>query len=112
MGVCMRRILPPICGSAVMGSIRALFALSLCVGTAQAQLSRQPDLLFHDSMEDITAVPATDTDAARFLAQSTFGPTLADIQHVRQVGYNAWLNEQFNAIPSSEVAYLKRASNL
>ncbi|HVT34357.1 MAG TPA: DUF1800 domain-containing protein [Nevskiaceae bacterium] len=38
--------------------------------------------------------------AARFLTQSTFGPTRADIAHVVDIGYGAWLNEQFNLAPS------------
>lgn len=36
------------------------------------------------------------SEASRFLTQSTFGPTLADIDHLLAVGsYEAWLNEQF-----------------
>jgi uncharacterized protein (DUF1800 family) len=35
-------------------------------------------------------------EASRFLAQATFGATDADIRHVSNVGYAAWLNEQFN----------------
>jgi uncharacterized protein (DUF1800 family) len=35
-------------------------------------------------------------DAARFLQQATFGPTDADIRHLSMIGYEAWLNEQFN----------------
>ena len=33
-------------------------------------------------------------DAARFLTQATFGPTLEDIAHLQQVGYGAWIDEQ------------------
>src|SRR5262249_845676 len=39
-------------------------------------------------------------DAARFLDQATFGATLPDIQHMQDVGYSAWLDEQF-AVPMS-----------
>jgi uncharacterized protein (DUF1800 family)/plastocyanin len=39
--------------------------------------------------------------AARFLEQSTFGATPALIQHVQQVGFQGFLNEQFNATASS-----------
>jgi uncharacterized protein (DUF1800 family) len=38
--------------------------------------------------------------AARLLEQSTFGPTPALIQHVQQVGMQAFLNEQFAATAS------------
>lgn len=41
--------------------------------------------------------PATDADAVRFLEQATWGPTAADIAHVKSVGFMAYLNEQFNA---------------
>ena len=34
--------------------------------------------------------------AARLLEQATFGPTPAEIAHIKQVGVNAWLDEQFN----------------
>ncbi|HKE57493.1 MAG TPA: DUF1800 domain-containing protein [Pyrinomonadaceae bacterium] len=41
--------------------------------------------------------PATDADAVRFLEQTTWGPTPADIAHVKAVGFQAYLNEQFSA---------------
>ncbi len=34
--------------------------------------------------------------AARLLDQGTFGPTLSGIQHVQQIGLDAWITEQFN----------------
>jgi uncharacterized protein (DUF1800 family) len=50
-------------------------------------------------------------EAARLLDQTTFGPTLATVQHVQQVGMAAYLNEQFStpttrmpAIPDPPVA--------
>jgi uncharacterized protein (DUF1800 family) len=43
----------------------------------------------------------TATAAARLLDQSTFGPTPALIQHVEQVGMQAFLNEQFAATAST-----------
>jgi uncharacterized protein (DUF1800 family) len=41
--------------------------------------------------------PASDTDAVRFLEQTTWGPTAADIAHVKQIGFKAYLDEQFAA---------------
>src|SRR5262249_61881358 len=41
------------------------------------------------------------TAAARLLEQSTFGPTPALIQHVQQVGLQAFLNEQYKATAST-----------
>ena len=46
------------------------------------------------------AVDRYDGDAARFLTQSTFGPTLEDIAHLRQIGIDAWLDEQV-ALPAT-----------
>lgn len=50
--------------------------------------------------------PETDAEAARFLTQSTFGTRLTDIQRLRQIGYEAWLDEQFAAPVSRQVPYL------
>jgi uncharacterized protein (DUF1800 family) len=44
--------------------------------------------------------PATRAEAARFLTQSTFGPTDADIERVMRIGYAAWIDEQL-ALPST-----------
>lgn len=51
----------------------------------------------------VTLVQVTATAAARLLDQATFGPTLTDIQHVQNVGMDAWLNEQF-AAPTTALA--------
>ena len=45
-------------------------------------------------LTDATAAPSFD-EAARFLEQSTFGPTYDLITHVQQVGFDAFINEQF-----------------
>jgi len=44
--------------------------------------------------------PST-ADATRFLEQSTWGPTPALVQHVQNVGLERFLEEQFDAPPSS-----------
>ncbi|MBS0557756.1 MAG: DUF1800 domain-containing protein [Proteobacteria bacterium] len=74
--------------------------------------SHAPDPGFHDGFDGVDAGPTTDADAARFLTQATFGPTMASIAHLRAVGYQAWLNEQFAAPASSEVPYLSWVANL
>jgi uncharacterized protein (DUF1800 family) len=43
----------------------------------------------------------TPAAAARLLEQSTFGPTPASMQHVQQVGIQAFLNEQYAAAAST-----------
>jgi hypothetical protein len=40
---------------------------------------------------------ATDADTVRFLEQASWGPTPAEVARVKALGFNAWLNEQFNA---------------
>ena len=60
----------------------------------------------------VQAIPAVSyTQAARLLDQTTFGPTLAAIQQVQQIGVTAYLNQQFAtpttlmpAIPNPPVA--------
>jgi len=54
--------------------------------------------------------PYSDAEAARFLSQATFGPTLSDIAYLRRIGYEAWLNEQFRTPPSYQTPYLDAAS--
>lgn len=46
------------------------------------------------------------TDAARFLSQATFGANAEAIAHVQQVGFDAFLNEQFAAAPSGHLAFV------
>ena len=41
--------------------------------------------------------PANRNEAARFLAQATFGPTDADIDRLMAIGYSAWIDQQFAA---------------
>jgi len=96
-----------------LSSKSAAHALGACVIASAALLapplaaqSHFPDPVFHDGMEGVAAGPFNDGDAARFLAQATFGPTDVDIAHLRAVGYQAWLTEQFNALPTSELAYV------
>src|SRR6266446_4289097 len=42
---------------------------------------------------------AAGPDGVRFLEQTTWGPTDADLAHLRSVGMQAYLNEQFNTPP-------------
>ncbi len=51
----------------------------------------------------ITYATVTATTAARLLDQATFGPTVADIQHVQQVGVTTFLAEQY-AAPATTLA--------
>ncbi|WP_257387381.1 DUF1800 domain-containing protein [Tahibacter caeni] len=85
----------------------AAFALFCAAPLAQAQgLSHRPDPIWRHGFEAASAGPSSDAEAARFLNQATFGATLADIQHLRQVGYEAWFAEQFAETPSYQAPYL------
>jgi uncharacterized protein (DUF1800 family) len=88
-----------------MAYVLASAALTL---TAQAA-DHQSGLMFHDGFEG--GFPFNDSDASRFLAQATFGPTDADIADLRTKGYDAWLTEQFAAPMSLEQDYLTWAHN-
>jgi hypothetical protein len=57
----------------------------------------------------LSTIPRDDKDVARFLTQSTFGPTKSEILRVRQMGFDSWLNEQFDAPTTSHLAYLDQA---
>jgi len=48
--------------------------------------------------------PATRAEAARFLTQASFGPTDADIAHVMDIGYAAWIDEQL-ALPAPALSH-------
>ena len=82
-----------------------MMGLPLRVLHAQA-LSHWPDAGFHDGFDAIAGTITRDADAARFLAQATFGATPDDIAHLRLVGYQGWLNEQFAAPLATQSQYL------
>jgi len=46
-------------------------------------------------------------DTSRFLQQATFGPTQAEIDRVRAMGFEAWLAEQFALTPSYHLPSLE-----
>jgi uncharacterized protein (DUF1800 family) len=111
----------PILASARWRALRLISfvgGLTLASAGSAQSLSHAPDPLFHDGYEGIVAGPFNDSDASRFLAQATFGPTDADIAHLRAIGYQAWLTEQFAATPTyqvtdqpGQVAYLNWTQN-
>jgi uncharacterized protein (DUF1800 family) len=93
-------------GRLALGAVVSLGA----VATAAAQ-SHFPNTMFNDGLENANSGPASDPDAARFLAQATFGPTDAEIAHLRALGYEGWLTEQFAAAPTSHLGYVNWVAN-
>ena len=92
------------------------------IGTIDANgLYRAPAILPNPSTVNVTAISAADTHfmansqttifnpnplvsdtaAARFLEQASWGPTTATVARVKQIGFSAYLDEQFNTPPSS-----------
>ncbi len=88
-----------------LGAIRAFAAAAFLLG-ALSPGAAAAQTLFDDGFESPADWPENDAAAARFLAQATFGPTLAQIARLRQIGYPAWLDEQFAAPVSTQVPYL------
>ena len=86
--------------------LAALFAAAFSVAASAQGLSHWPDGAFHDGFDGVVSGPTNDADAARFLAQATFGPTSDDIAHLRSIGYSAWFSEQFARNTSTETQYL------
>ena len=70
-----------------------LFGLTLISSSAFAQTG---DFLFKDGFQDLSDGPTSDSEAARFLTQASFGPTRAEIARLRQMGYSEWINEQLS----------------
>lgn len=52
-----------------------------------------------------TAVP-TDQEAVRFLSQATMGANAADVAHLKQIGLNNWIEEQFAAPRTSHLDFV------
>lgn len=102
-----------------MGSGNAVFRNRMCrqglalIALCSATLAwAGTPAIFDDGFE--SPPPAiTDTDAARFLDQATFGGRVSDIAQVRALGYDAWLEQQFSAPISLQKPYLDwvRAQN-
>ncbi|HQY55168.1 MAG: DUF1800 family protein [Dokdonella sp.] len=65
------------------------------------------DHVFDSSFDDHAEGPWSDADAARFLTQATFGPTLDEIARLRRMGYNAWLADQAAQPSSHERSYME-----
>lgn len=55
------------------------------------------------------AAAPTDAQAARLLAQSTFGATTVEIARLKQLGYNDWLEQQFGVTRTSHLDFVLAA---
>lgn len=65
------------------------------------------DVVFHGGFQTVTDAPASDAAAARFLTMATFGPTPADIAHLRAVGIGQWIQQQLSMPTTTERPYVE-----
>ena len=65
------------------------------------------DLIFNGGFQTVTDAPTSDAAAARFLTMATFGPTQADINHLRAVGINQWIQQQLSMPTTAERPYVE-----
>ncbi|MEZ5461692.1 DUF1800 family protein [Dokdonella sp.] len=69
------------------------------------------DPLFSSSFESPTDLPASDAEAARFLTQASFGPTIPEIARLRTIGYSEWLRQEFNKPATSARTYMEMVND-
>ena len=74
--------------------------LGACGGSADVGSTNGSTLLATSTHVDAAALPISDTDAARFLAQASMGASRALISSVQKLGYAAWIDAQFAVAPS------------
>jgi uncharacterized protein (DUF1800 family) len=77
-------------------ALGALLALAACGGSGGGGAGTPPI-----EPPPVVEKPATRDEAARFLAQATFGPTDADIDRLMLIGYAPWIDEQLALAPSA-----------
>ena len=90
-----------------------LIGLVACAGLLGV---RDANALLHDpifgaSFEAPTDLPANDAEAARFLTQATYGPTVAEIARLRAIGYSEWLRQEFNKPATAARPYMEAVND-
>ncbi|MEP7097537.1 MAG: DUF1800 family protein, partial [Dokdonella sp.] len=90
----------------------ALMLGSLTLLMATAIPAYAYDEVFASGFEAIADAPASDAEAARFLGMATFGPTAAEIAHLRGVGYAEWINQQLSMPTTAERPYVEQVDGI
>lgn len=93
--------IPPNPASVIIGAASVANAAS--GGTATATIVGPPN--------PGTGQGTVNLSAGRFLEQAAFGPTPADLAHVQQIGFDAWLTEQFNT-PETQIVIPAASSDV
>lgn len=83
---------------------RLLCAAAVAVAAAPAVAY---DELFVAGFDDPATMAPGDVDSGRFLTQATFGANAGAITHLRDIGYLAWLDEQFALPPTLHLPYVQ-----
>ena len=90
-----------------------LLAVVVCAGFVGVRdahaLLHEP--IFGSSFESPTDLPASDAEAARFLTQATYGPTLAEIARLRTIGYSEWFRQEFNKPATAVRPYMEAVND-
>ena len=81
--------------------------LMLAALTAFSVPASAYDLIFRGGFQIVTDSPPSDAAAARFLTMATFGPTPADIAHLRAVGTSQWIAQQLSMPTTLERPYVE-----
>lgn len=77
-------------GLHALASVLAAAVLAACGGGDNSKVTSEPN-------STAQAVPKSDDEAHRFIAQATFGPRAEDVARVRSIGYDRWMEEQLAA---------------
>lgn len=86
--------------------MKSLAALTvLCIVLAAPPVEAR-EWIFQSGLDHRPEGPTNRRDASRFLTQASFGPTLTEIDRVVQLGYNGWLDDQFNQPASLHTPWL------
>lgn len=85
--------------------LSGLVACAALCGATSAHALHDP--LFSSNFEVPTDLPASEADAARFLTQASFGPTVAEVARLRSIGYSEWLRQEFNKPATSARTYME-----
>lgn len=87
-------------------------ALALACGlSCSTALLAAGDVIMDNGFDGRPEGPHNKREAARFLTQATFGPTLSEIDRLYGMGYEAWLDEQFNRPTSLQTPWLVSLEN-
>ncbi|MEO7493448.1 MAG: DUF1800 domain-containing protein [Massilia sp.] len=86
---------------AALAAIAAAAALSACGGGGGGGVETPGGPGTPPTVPPTPPVPPSASEASRFLAQATMGPTSTDIAKVQADGYTAWLDAQLALPPST-----------